>query len=777
MTQKSTSSSTHQHPNQKAWVKSMDMLGTKFNLAFNTPSGKFQTNLGGYVTLFMGVFSLFCFFVVMSQYFNRSSPEVNTSTEFFTKHTEFDMNKHNLLNPFSIFFGPSLVLQGIDKYLTIKANVYDIDYSTPDEGFKPTLVHQIDFQLCSQVTEPTLRNYLEKYSILPGGGNVWNSTLCPALEQVPDAMKVSADGETFKFRVMSIHFYPCSLDDPTQCIPPPMFKFASLSYSLLDKFYEASDFKNPERSAQGRGDLRFDLGLTKYKQFGVKLNRVVDKTMQFRQPKIRTDYASLEKFATDFTGRDETQTHCTKAEIAKGALGTCKEYFVFDYFAKQDMLKIRRNYKEVTTMLGEFGGILKLISTSLFFLGALYYNRQMKRYLSRRIFTIEKEGLSFVKNVMSQNNFTASQPSSSKALPNAKVLKPEAEPLSNRNQSKQPGKFHQKHQGFNFHSQGIFGGNLPHSDRNTRKRLNEVMTESFKQRGSIENYISQLNIVEVMKEAFFDSYQLKLFPIALLLAKADEMEKSQAAKASKRVFAKSNQVLGASTKINIRDQHNNNQYAKEVEREGDQGEEGDQGFDAQEKPEHEKLSFDEAYRQLMAAEPESELKKMINHYLIRKLGPKSQMPVTPAQSLVSGSEARSLRIESALKEKLQNVIVIDEGAPEPKTILKRQSRDEPKDKKVDLTAGNMSPMLMRMGKRPSFRKSKNGSMKFMKKIGQARRGSKSSLKSARSGGVPDDLISQRSDAESNLALESSKQRNLGGSEFSSRVRSRFAALE
>ena len=59
----------HTKHKNKYRIQSLDFLGSQFKIGYSTLTGKFQTKLGGYLTILMSVLSTTMFFIVMSQFF------------------------------------------------------------------------------------------------------------------------------------------------------------------------------------------------------------------------------------------------------------------------------------------------------------------------------------------------------------------------------------------------------------------------------------------------------------------------------------------------------------------------------------------------------------------------------------------------------------------------------------------------------------------------------------------------------------------------------------
>ena len=118
----------------------------------------------------------------------------------------------------------------------------------------------------------------------------------------------------------------------------------------------------------------------------LQMNKILDDRYEFKKPSIRTEYGIMESFFSDSWARDMTQTTCTPAMISAG---TCEEYMEFVYEISDDVVITTRSYTKITKLLGEFGGILKLL-TSFLIVFSLYYSRSIRSFLIEKIFPMKK---------------------------------------------------------------------------------------------------------------------------------------------------------------------------------------------------------------------------------------------------------------------------------------------------------------------------------------------------------------------------------------------------
>ena len=276
----------------------------------------------------------------------------------------------------------------------------------------------------------------------------------------------------------------------------------------------------------------------------------------------------------------------------------------------------------------------------------------------------------------------------------------------------------------------------------------------------------------------FDSYQLKLFPIALLISKAEEMEKK--IQKEQKNQGRANQI---SSKSNIdsgsnRQGENENQ-AKEFSKKPIIVQEDEN--EGQTSRNINEITFEEAYQQLLSSSPKNEIQKSINSYLIQKLKISSKShSFTEFCSPGQQKNQQSNEMEFQIENKTQKIILIDENnQPEPNTNLEASP---PQCQIRQFNSPSMTPSGRR-NKRTSFRKSMMGSLKFKRKTSGLNQHKKSEKRSGVQEGVvvaSDDLRLNRCDSESSKMLSSFNRQRKDSDDkgFSGTlVASRFAAAD
>ena len=239
-----------------------------------------------------------------------------------------------------------------------------------------------------------------------------------------------------------------------------------------------SDYEDPLRNRMPKKEVRIESNLNKWLKFEVKKNKVLDDTIQFVKPNLRLEYATIDLVSNDFQMREEKKTYCKREEIVSGA---CKPYISLNYEAGGELFVIRRNYKSISTILGEIGGILKVISTVVLFLYSFYHIRQVKSYLGLKMLGISKEKFEELKKLEKK-----------------------------------------KFRGKKFNQEG----DLIHSSQKKHKVvLEKAIQDILNRRSHFTDLTDKLNELEVIQQAVFEDYERKLIPLVLLQKKLKKIKK------------------------------------------------------------------------------------------------------------------------------------------------------------------------------------------------------------------------------------------------------------
>ena len=323
----------------KYGIQSLDFLGDKFKIGYSTLTGKFQTKLGGYLTILMGLLSTSMFFIVMSQYFSKEAPVVMTSTESGSRENSFSLYDGNLWLPFLLTLGPyGIPSNQASRYVTIKAFMEMINLKRTESkshSFIVTPFMSFDYKPCSEIDDPHMKAHLDSFVSLP---EFAESTLCPDFKGLHKEFVSATSYITYVSKWAAVKVYPCSLPDPSHCASATEINVLKTEYGYPSKLLKPSNYKNPVESVAIRKALFVDPRSTKNVKELVVLNKVFGDTMSLLPAKLKEEYTTLEHDTVDIRVRDHTQLHCPREEVDKGFHGTCKEYIFLNIILVRRLL-------------------------------------------------------------------------------------------------------------------------------------------------------------------------------------------------------------------------------------------------------------------------------------------------------------------------------------------------------------------------------------------------------------------------------------------------------
>ena len=192
----------------KYGIQNADLLGSKFKIGYSTLTGKFQTKLGGYLTILMGLLSTSMFFIVMSQFFSKEAPVVMTSVESGSRENSFNLYEGELYLPMALSLGPKVIpANQIRRYATIKAIVIKSEFKANSDppGFEVTPVSSFDYVPCSEIEDPKMQAYIDKLVSLPGFRQL---ILCPDFRGLEKNFVATSDYFTYISMWPYIKVYP-----------------------------------------------------------------------------------------------------------------------------------------------------------------------------------------------------------------------------------------------------------------------------------------------------------------------------------------------------------------------------------------------------------------------------------------------------------------------------------------------------------------------------------------------------------------------------------------
>ena len=440
----------------------------------------------------------------MSQYFNRGSPVVTTSVEFGSDSTQFNLYHEQLFLPFSLARGADTVPPAkSNKWITIVANVEELKYNFTTNKFDKRLVKQIPFAPCPEIDDEVVNKVLFGVAELD---ELQEILICPDFSVGVEEYLVKRDvSENHLKRRITVKVYPCSLPDPaTQCATPMEMIALALQHPIRTRLLVPSNYEDPVRDMFAVAIVKIDPHATKSLQHIIKSNKILDDTVQLVKPYVRKEYGSPHILKNDFTMRNATQLYCQKEWIERGEGGGCQEYIEFAYELSGEVVVTRRNYKKFTTMLGEFGGILKILTTVVFFAYSFYNFRQVKRFLRLEMMNLNKNSYKDVKGLLkgymdaerNKNNKNNSYISNDSAKKKGITEKRQNRPRKTRNEYR-----------------------VLTKDEYCAKRCDQLLDKHLESRSNVVDLMGKLNLLEFIEQNLLEEHERKLLPLVLLASR------------------------------------------------------------------------------------------------------------------------------------------------------------------------------------------------------------------------------------------------------------------
>ena len=557
----------------KYGIQNLDFLGSKFKIGYSTLTGKFQTKVGGYLTILMGLLSTGFFFVVMSEYFSKDAPIVMASTKSGSRENSFNLYEGNLWLPIGMAKSTTIIpANQITRYVTIKAEVFSFHFKPQSKTHAYELFQHLsfDYKPCSEIDDPHMKAYVDSFVSVPG---FRDAVSCPDFKVLHKEFNSAISYITYISQWANIKVYPCSLPDRSQCASAAEMSRLKVEYGYPSKLLKPADYKNPVESLPVRKAIYIDLRSTKNIKELVMLNKIFDDTLSLVPAKLKEEYTTLRHETVDLIERDHTHLYCTKGEVDRSFLGGCQEYLLFEYNPSEEVIVTTRSYKTLTAMLGEFGGVLKIITTAAFFVYGVYSMRKVKSVIGRVIFENDKGSEKELKDLVNRK----------KEIPN-KVRK----------MDKVQGK----------------GAMKATSNEDDFQKLVERFVS---RRSNVDNLMKKLNLLELIEKAVFKEHEKALVPLVLLKAEQSELEEEKQEKEDHRSLGDVQIIEKDSNFARCQKNLKNKIINKKI--------------DSSKLEEETQFSYQASFDSLVNSNPNSPFSRIIKEYMISQLqGTFSQNP-------------------------------------------------------------------------------------------------------------------------------------------------------
>ena len=381
-------------------LSSLDLLGGSLTFTLHTITGKFQTTIGSLLTLLMLGFSIGVFVLLYIQYLDTSDPVVTQSTEFITEPMTLNLLEGLMIFPYSLIYrGKYQFVEEMSKFITIKGFLVEKTFIKEKNKFEYTSIQRFDFKPCRDYKDKRL--YKEFFDS-SNSGTLHKYILCPDIEDFPERGQVTTSPSGLSSKTIYIKFYPCSLPDRTQC--QAGFSPDSASASILTPFWkpDSANYTEPLHFSAHSFVADFNSKVKRIFTYDIRKHRILDVLDEYQGEKLRREYLVPHLADTDEISKGTFETHCPESEMTFLSK-TCENFLTIHLVPLPEIITLRRNYKKLTELSGEFGGIMK-IGSVLFIFYVIYNAKAKKMMLAREVFGYNKEKSSRVGPKRQVNN-------------------------------------------------------------------------------------------------------------------------------------------------------------------------------------------------------------------------------------------------------------------------------------------------------------------------------------------------------------------------------------
>ena len=312
----------------KLSTASLDFNGTDFNLEFESKNGKFQTKLGGYLTLILSFITILAFILSASQLFSDNSPVVNINPEHNQDEIVTKLYDDDLTMPLMFKKGNKLISspEELSKYFTVKLFAANVSL-IPLKGWKVHWIHEFAVVPCNLIGEKNKRIKQLVDELFQNSETLKKYLFCPDLGDKQKFFRLST-GLNVQGRIVSrARFYPCGLSDASNCATASELDDIEVSFYSNKKVLEASNFEEPVKYTRKKHKLKVDRSISKTLKYYFDLNIIVDDSTQIRAGKTKARFITVNQEGLNRRSRDPSIIHCTPEVLAVGLYTRCKWIF------------------------------------------------------------------------------------------------------------------------------------------------------------------------------------------------------------------------------------------------------------------------------------------------------------------------------------------------------------------------------------------------------------------------------------------------------------------
>ena len=218
----------------------------------------------------MGIISVTTFLTVMSQYFDKSNPIVTTSSEKGPLILKYNLYRNMIFRPLALNLGINYHIGDHRRYVTIKAMIDNVVYDVSTHSYKIEPHLQFNYVPCNTLQDEVVRGFLDEVYPIE---EFYKIFVCPDFRGIPDEFEHVDNLENLTYKWVSIHVFPCSNADSTECASAQELDFLRLDSPVVSKLLEPSNFKSPVKNFFVRRGVEIGPHVKKILHFDLKITK------------------------------------------------------------------------------------------------------------------------------------------------------------------------------------------------------------------------------------------------------------------------------------------------------------------------------------------------------------------------------------------------------------------------------------------------------------------------------------------------------------------------
>ena len=224
---------------QEDGIKNLDIMGEKFKFNYKREGGKYQTRLGGCLTIIVTALALMLLVFTSRQYFDTSSPSVTTTRELSSSQS-FNVVGKNFFAGFLVYDGDSMTTN-FSHFMTLRVKLMRKSFDPQKNTTKTEPIKTINYIPCDQSKDQSIIDLLKKMI----DDIILSQYICPVFEELDNNVTLSSDPLNLSSTYLSLKVYPCSLADRSQCTSSQPWDFYTVFIPQISNLVSPTNYENP----------------------------------------------------------------------------------------------------------------------------------------------------------------------------------------------------------------------------------------------------------------------------------------------------------------------------------------------------------------------------------------------------------------------------------------------------------------------------------------------------------------------------------------------------